>query len=72
MIKYRFSLNISADDWQIFYQGGIRSIVVRAFNGLKLSIPARNFIPYVGFSGIHGTFEITFNAQRKIIHLKKI
>jgi len=72
MIKYRFSLNISADDWQVFYQGGIRSIIVRAFNGLKLSIPARNFIPYVGFTGIQGTFEITFNEQRKIVRLQKL
>ena len=72
MITYRFALNISSDDWQGFYQGGIRSIIVQTFNGIRLSIPASNFIPYVSFTGIQGTFAITFNAQRKIVRLQKL
>lgn len=72
MNRHRFSVSISVDKWLSFYEGSVSSIVVRSFQGLRISIPVRNFIPHVTFSGIQGTFEIEFSAQNKIINMKKL
>ena len=72
MKRYHFSVNINGDEWLLYYKGKISQVVVTTFSGLKLSIPARNFIPYGGFSGIQGTFEITFDESNRITSLHKL
>jgi hypothetical protein len=72
MTSYRFSISVSTEDWLSFYEGAIQNIIVRTFHGLRLSIPAQNFLPFVTFSGVQGTFEITFNEQKRITKLIKI
>jgi hypothetical protein len=72
MTRYRFSISVSTEDWLSFYEGSIQNIIVRTFHGLRVSIPARNFLPFVTYSGIQGTFEITFNENKRIVQLTKI
>ena len=72
MTRYRFAISVSTEEWLSFYEGAIQNIIVRTFHGLRISIPARNFLPFVTYSGIQGTFDITFNDQNRIVQLVKI
>ena len=71
MTRHRFSVSISADEWLATYNGSISNVVVRSTRGIRISIPIRNFIPYVTYSGIQGTFEVTC-FENRIIDLKKL
>ena len=67
-----FYLYLSADKWLEFYSGKFNAIIVYSKSGKRLSIPARNFIPYASFAGVKGTFQITFDANNKIVNLQKV
>ena len=71
MKRQRFYLSLSADQWLMYYKGQVQSIVVTTFTGTRLSVPARNFVPFVSHSGIQGTFEISFDANNRIVSLHK-
>ena len=71
MIRHRFSVAISADEWLATYSGTISNVVVRSTKGIRIAIPIRNFIPYVTYSGIQGMFEVTC-FENRIIELKKL
>ena len=71
MTRHRFTVSISADEWLATYSGSISNVVVRSTKGIRISIPIRNFIPYVSYSGIQGTFEVTC-FENRIIDLKKL
>lgn len=71
MTCHRFSVSISADEWLATYSGSISNIVVRSTKGIRISIPIRNFIPHVTYSGIQGMFEVTC-FENRIIKLRKL
>lgn len=71
MKRMQFFLSLPADQWILYYKGQVQSIVVTTFQGTRISIPARNFVPFVGHSGIYGTFEISFDANNRIQSLHK-
>ena len=72
MNRHRFTISISAEEWLSFYERSINNVIVRSFQGVRISIPVRNFIPHVTYSGVKGTFEITFSEQNRILNMKKI
>ena len=47
------------------------SIIVTTFSGTRISIPAKNFIPFAGYAGVFGTFEISFDNNNRIQSLHK-
>ena len=71
MTRHIFSVSMSAEEWLATYSGSISNIVVRSTRGIRISIPIRNFIPHVTYSGIQGTFEVTC-MENRIIELKKL
>ena len=71
MRRHRFSVSMSADEWLATYSGSISNIVVRSTKGIRISIPISNFIPYVTFSGIQGTFEVTC-FENRIVNMRKL
>lgn len=60
---------LSSDRTEAIYQGGVRYIVVRTDDGLKLQLPASNFRRFVGLNGINGRFSVRIDEQNKIIDL---
>lgn len=72
MASFRFSLHISADEFVRYYDGSAQAVIVRAHDGRRLQLPARNFRPYVTAEGIHGEFEITLDGHNKLLEMKRL
>lgn len=69
---YYFSMQLNQKEWLKYYSGRANAIVVTTTNGLRVSIPANNFIKYSTGAGIYGFFSMTINAQNKIIGIQRI
>lgn len=72
MQKMRFSISISAEKYQMYYQGSAKFVRVRSEDGRSLKFPASELQKFVSHSGIEGRFEIVFDDQHKLVSLKKI
>ena len=66
MKSMRFSLNISAEQYQRYYQGSATSVVVTAEDGRSLKFPASALQQFITHEGISGHFEIRFDDQNKL------
>ena len=71
MKRHRFTVSLSAEEWLGVYSGSISNLVVRSTKGMRISIPIRNFIPFVTYSGIQGTFEVDC-FENRILELRKL
>lgn len=70
--KLRFSLNISPEKYQLFYQGTAKFIQVKTEDKRTMKFPASELQQFVTHSGVQGRFEIEFNDQHKLVKLSKI
>ena len=71
-ITYYFSMQLNQKEWLKYYSGRANAIIVTTTNGIRVSIPANNFIKYSNGGGIHGFFSMTINAQNKIVGIQRI
>lgn len=67
-----FRLSISPDDYLAYYQGTARDVVARAEDGRRVRFPASALQRFVGHEGIHGRFELRFDADRKFRGLRRL
>lgn len=72
MTSMRFSLNISAEQYERYYQGSARSVIVTTEDGRTLKFPANALQQFVTHDGIHGHFEIRFDDQNKLQSVIKL
>lgn len=72
MTSMRFSLNISAEQYQRYYQGSARSVIVTTEDGRSLKFPASALQQFVAREGIHGHFEIFFDDHNKLNRIQRI
>ncbi len=72
MQRMRFSLNISAEQYQSYYVGSARFVRVETDDGRSLKFPAAELRRFVTHDGIQGRFEITFDKQQKLLGLERI
>lgn len=70
--EVRFSLHIPANTYLRYYSGSARFVEVTSFDGRRIRLPANRLRPFVTAEGIRGVFAMRFNAQRKIIDLRRI
>jgi hypothetical protein len=70
--RIRFRLAISADDYLAYYQGVARAVLVRAEDGRRVRFPAGALQPFVSHQGVHGLFELCFDAGNKLTELRRI
>ncbi|WP_428606005.1 DUF2835 domain-containing protein [Sedimenticola sp.] len=70
--RYRFQLNLSAERFLHYYRGAARAVIVQAEDGRTIQLPANRLRPFVTASGIVGRFELTLDAQNKLIDLRRI
>lgn len=68
----RFRLDISPDDYLAYYQRAARDIVVRADDGRRIRFPASALQRFVAHDGIHGRFELRFDADHKLLGLWRL
>ena len=70
--KHYFSLHLNQKEWLKYYSGRANAILVTTTTGLKISIPAHNFIKFTMGNGIYGFFCMTISPQKKILGLQKM
>ena len=72
MQKMRFSISISADQYQAYYQGAAKFVRVQSEDGRSLKFPASELQKFVTHNGIEGRFEIIFDNHYKLVSLHKL
>lgn len=68
----RFRLNICASEYETYYRGMAQSVVAITLDGQQIQFPASNLRRFVTHTGVHGLFEITYNAQQRLTALRKL
>ncbi|ODQ00796.1 MULTISPECIES: DUF2835 domain-containing protein [Salinivibrio] len=71
-MDYRFNVNISYSEYQLYYSGAASSVVVTTDKGLRLQIPAARFRPYLSQLGIRGRFKLTTDEENRFRSLERI
>lgn len=72
MLRMRFHLTISPDDYVAYYAGKVRSVLVSSDDGRRIEFPAEHLREFVTHQGISGYFEIEFDEQRRFVALRKL
>lgn len=72
MQRMTFSLHLTPDQYQRYYQGSAKAVVVTAIDGRTLKFPASAIQQFVTHEGIQGTFEIQFDDNNKMIGISRI
>lgn len=65
-------LNISADEYVRWYQGGARVVNAVARDGRRIQFPAGVLQPFVQHTGIQGTFAIYFDDNHKLQRVERL
>ena len=72
MQNMTFSLRLSAEKYQSYYEGSINAVIVTADDGRTLRFPANALQKFVTHNGIEGRFEIVFDNNNKMVGLNRI
>ena len=70
--KMYFSIDISHDQYLLYYQGAVNNIIVTSTEGARIQFPAKFMQKFVTHSGIKGHFEIQFDESNKLVSLNQI
>lgn len=68
----RFRLAIPAEEYLAYYKGQARDALAIAEDGRKVRFPAKALQPHIRHEGIHGLFELHFDANHKLLGLKRV
>jgi hypothetical protein len=71
MYRIRFSLQLSSEQYLAYYQGYVRNVSVLGDDGRRIEFPAEHLRGYLTHEGIHGRFEIQFDAQHRFVTLQR-
>jgi hypothetical protein len=55
-----------------YYLGTARAVVVESFDGRRVRFPAGVLQQFVAHDGIHGVFEMDFDANNKFIAIRRV
>jgi len=72
MPQMTFTLSISPEQLQRYYQGAVSAVVTRTDDGRTLRFPAEELRPFVGHNGVHGQFKIEFDSNNKLVSLTRL
>ena len=72
MKKMRFSINLSAEQYQSYYRGSAKFIRVQTEDGRTLKFPASELQKFILHDGVQGRFEITFDDNHKLVSLTRV
>ncbi len=72
MTHFTFSIQLSADEYQSFYTGAARNIIVMSHQGVSVQFPASAVRAFVTLDGIHGDFVISMDENNKLVDIQRI
>ena len=70
--SFEFQISLTAREYQNFYTGTVRHILVRDSHGATLQFPAALLQRFVTSAGVHGRFMLSCDEDHKNSDLKKI
>lgn len=70
--QYRFSIQLSRQQFLRHYQGAVSSVQVFSECGRRLRFPASRLRPFLTHSGIKARFLLTVDADNRFLRLEKI
>jgi hypothetical protein len=72
MNRYEFELHLTPERYLDYYRGKVRSIFVRCTTGQSVQFPASLVQRFVGPDGIHGSFVLTCDTNKKCVGLERL
>ncbi len=72
MNEIRFRLNIAAHEYEAYYAGIAKNVIVPMQNGQNLQFPASNLRSYFRHDGVHGEFVLRFDENNKLVELVRL
>lgn len=72
MTHFTFSLHLSTDEYQRFYRGEAKNIIVMSDQGASVLFPASAVRPFVAKDGVHGRFVITMDKNNKLVNIQQL
>jgi hypothetical protein len=72
MNRYEFYLRITADQYQDYYRGTARYVVVRCTTGQNVQFPASLLQQFVTLEGISGRFTLTCDEHHQNSRLERL
>ena len=74
MAQARFRVAITAEDYQVYYQGQVSHVQAVSFGGKQIRFHASHLRPYLQADGVNGEFILEYdeNNNNKFVRLHKI
>lgn len=72
MREIRFSLVITPDEMLRYYRGTAKNVLVTSDQGLRVQFPAEHLQRFITPDGVRGRFAIEFDANNKIVGVRRI
>ena len=66
-----FRLRLSAEQYKAYYQGQVKFIQVQSNDGRSIRFPASAIQKFLTADGIHGDFVIQFDANNKLLGVRR-
>ena len=72
MREYRFTMHMTAEEFQPHYEGWAYAVIVTTWAGTRVQLPAFRFRPFVTSEGIHGDFFLVLDDNNKFVSLQRL
>jgi hypothetical protein len=70
--RLRFSIHLSSEEFLLHYQGHAQALIVRAEDGRRVQLPAKNFRRHITAEGLHGRFEVALDDNNKLLSITRL
>lgn len=70
--ELRFRLNLSSDEYRVYYQGLASSIQAWSLDGRRVRFPASILRPHLRHDGVHGLFALRIDAGNRVVDLRRL
>ena len=71
MPAVRVDISIPAERYVALYSGAARNVFAVSREGLKVQFPGKALHRFVTHDGVHGTFELRFDSDNKLVTVNK-
>jgi hypothetical protein len=69
---YTFSLRITPEQYQAYYTGRIKQVVVKTEQGNTLRFPIHHLRPFVTYEGVSGRFAMELDDQHRLTQMTRL
>lgn len=72
MATVTIDISLPAYQYQEMYSGSKKFLVAMSRDGRRIQLPLSVFQRFVTHNGIHGTFVVEFDENRKLVDINKV